>query len=187
MTKLRLIPPDRFSSVPEIDRAAMNWAQLLIDQLQKWANGGIDGTNITVGSIPLSALTLAAWTTYTPTWAAGGGNPAIGNGTIIGRYIQVGSLVHVHVEVTAGSTTTFGTGFWTFTLPFNQAAFGYIGMVMCSDVSAGNFYPGFSFYNSANSVSLVTAATPGAQFTSGAPVAWANGDVIRFDHIFERT
>lgn len=60
-----------------------------------------------------------AWTTYTPSWTAASVNPSIGNGTLQGRYVKAGRLVLVEIQMLAGSTTTFGTGGYTFTLPFS--------------------------------------------------------------------
>lgn len=50
-----------------------------------------------------------AWSDYTPPWT-GTTNPAIGNGTIVGRYIQSGKIVRGWFKITMGSTTTYGTG-----------------------------------------------------------------------------
>ncbi|MEU6098956.1 hypothetical protein [Streptomyces sp. NPDC047079] len=63
---------------------------------------------------------LAAWTPYTPTWTAST-NPNIGNGTLTGRYMKIGRTVIVHINLTAGSTTTFGSGSYNWSLPFAAA------------------------------------------------------------------
>lgn len=61
----------------------------------------------------------AAWTAYTPSYAASAGAAAIGNGTIGGRYKKFGKSVKFGVQFTAGTTTTYGTlgGYWIFGLP----------------------------------------------------------------------
>ena len=64
-----------------------------------------------------------AWTSYTPTWTGSGGNPAIGNGTLAGKYIQAGKLVVFQITIIAGSTTTFGTGNYGTSLPFAPTAY----------------------------------------------------------------
>lgn len=64
----------------------------------------------------LQALSEAP-TSWTPTWSASGTAPAIGNGTLTGNYLRVGKLVIFSFKFVAGSTTTFGTGTYTFTLP----------------------------------------------------------------------
>jgi len=58
------------------------------------------------------------WTAYTPTWTASGTAPARGNGTLQGSYSKTGRTVHVRIALYAGSTTTFGTGDYKFSLPF---------------------------------------------------------------------
>lgn len=58
-----------------------------------------------------------AWASYTPAWTSSGTAPALGNGTLTGRYIQVGKVVVVNIYLLFGSTTTPGTGVWFFSLP----------------------------------------------------------------------
>lgn len=54
---------------------------------------------------------------YTPTWTGALTNPAIGNGTITGSYTQFGKLVIAEARIDAGSTTTFGVGTYSMTVP----------------------------------------------------------------------
>lgn len=58
-----------------------------------------------------------AWTAYTPTITADGGGFSLGNGTISGRYKQLGKTVYFHVKFIYGSTTNPGSGHWNFSLP----------------------------------------------------------------------
>jgi hypothetical protein len=67
---------------------------------------------------------FAAWTAYTPAWTTSGTAPSLGNGTLTGRYMKIGRTVIVHINFIAGSTTTFGTGNYNFTVPFAAAAAG---------------------------------------------------------------
>ncbi|MBA2951988.1 hypothetical protein [Streptomyces himalayensis] len=67
---------------------------------------------------------FGAWTDYSATmvWGAEGGTqPAIGNGTIVARYIKVGRTVDYLQRITLGSTSTYGDGGaggnWYFSLP----------------------------------------------------------------------
>ncbi|WP_060952388.1 hypothetical protein [Streptomyces hygroscopicus] len=72
---------------------------------------------------------FAAWTTYTPTWTAANTNPSLGNGTLIGRYLKVGLTCTAHINLTMGSSTTYGSGNYSWALPFPSANTGctYIG------------------------------------------------------------
>lgn len=68
-------------------------------------------TSPTVTGLTLDGVNVsAAWSSYTPTWAAKG------NGTIDGHYLQVGKTVHFSIVMVCGSTTDFTTG-WVVTLP----------------------------------------------------------------------
>ena len=68
---------------------------------------------------------VGGWSDYTPVWTAASSNPAIGNGTIAGRYTQLGKTVHARIAVTMGGTTTFGTGIYSFSLPVTCAFSGF--------------------------------------------------------------
>ncbi|MCX5114588.1 hypothetical protein OOK13_40220 [Streptomyces sp. NBC_00378] len=62
------------------------------------------------------------WTGWTPTWTAATTNPALGNGSMTGRYMKWGRTCMVNLELTMGSTTTYGAGVWSFSLPFTAAS-----------------------------------------------------------------
>lgn len=78
--------------------------------------GNIKGAAGAAGS-PGTTYTPPAWATYTPTWTAPTTNPAVGNGSITGRWQQMGKTTHFWILLTAGSTTTFGSGVFQFGLP----------------------------------------------------------------------
>lgn len=78
---------------------------------------------------------VGAWSTYTPTWTASTANPAIGNGALLGRYQRLyGRTWHIDVLMSFGSTTTYGTGTYSLSLPSGltsvQLAVGSI-VVLC--------------------------------------------------------
>lgn len=56
------------------------------------------------------------WTTFTPTWTATVGNPAIGNGSLTGKYRRSANsdIVHFWIKLLMGSTTTYGSGIYRF-------------------------------------------------------------------------
>lgn len=60
---------------------------------------------------------FAAWSTYTPTWTGSTTNPVLNNGTMVGRYMKLGRTVVGHINLTAGSTTTYGAGNYNWTVP----------------------------------------------------------------------
>lgn len=54
---------------------------------------------------------------YPVQWTCTGTAPAIGNGTLTGYWLQDGEYLEGRIFLTAGSTTTFGTGGWLFSIP----------------------------------------------------------------------
>jgi hypothetical protein len=63
-----------------------------------------------------------AWTSFTPVWTATGTAPALGNGSLSGKYARVNKLIVGTIVLIAGSTTTFGTGTFRFTFPVTSAS-----------------------------------------------------------------
>jgi len=101
---------------------ANNFASLTTQTLDDTAGGtSVQGYAFFANSIEAANFTPAAWQTYTPVWSTSGTAPAIGNGTITGRYAILGKVIVCHINLIAGSTTTFGTGTQSFTLPFTAA------------------------------------------------------------------
>ncbi|MFF3891402.1 hypothetical protein [Streptomyces sp. NPDC001914] len=64
---------------------------------------------------------FAAWTAYVPTWTSSGTAPNIQNGTLSGRYIKYGRTVLCEINMVTGSTTTYGSGNYNWSLPFTAA------------------------------------------------------------------
>lgn len=68
------------------------------------------------------ATNPGAWSTYTPTWTGATTNPSLGNGSLTGVYSLTGKTCHAHIDLTTGTTTAFGSGIWSFALPFTSAS-----------------------------------------------------------------
>lgn len=119
--------------------------------------------------------------TYTPTYADSNGLAVLGNGTITGTYTKVGTLYTVHVKLTAGTTTTFGTGSLRLGLPATvvtnatQIGSGYI-----FHAATATFYLIVPIaLATVNFAQLASHAIVG-QVTGAAPVALAATDTIQF-------
>lgn len=119
-----------------------------------------------------------SWSTYTPAWTSSGVAPVLNNGTIAGRYARVGKLVWCTGILTVGSTTTFGTGVWSVSLPVtaSTSTIGiYVGQAFLFDnsVTAGR-------RSGCQTVSTTTTASAyaggGGQIAPAAPFTWAVGD-----------
>jgi hypothetical protein len=146
----------------------------------QWTAGLVDGT-------PLPAATLntigATTETYTPTWSSNGVQPAIGNGTLTARYFRIQKFVYVEMFFVAGSTTTFGTGSYQFSLPSGITArsglngFMSRGISRLYDASAGGIYYGHAAFVSGGTTTIW--GYYGNTFLGAtAPFTFANTDEI---------
>lgn len=122
-----------------------------------------------------------AWTTYTPTWTAST-NPAIGNGTITGRYLKVGRKCIAVIKVTMGSTTTYGSGGYSFGLPFTSASgVDYLGTARLVAANAWNGQVVMTGGNAAFNCTFPASSTDtrSATLSGAVPETLANTHVVR--------
>ena len=133
------------------------------------------------------------WQSYTPTWTAATTNPLIGNGTLTGRYIVIGKLCTYVLGMVMGSTTTYGSGDWAFSLPINAmntAGINFYGVAHLRKVGTAN-YERIAEIVPANSVSVInmfTDPTQGSNSTkisATVPFTWGEGDAFRFEITYE--
>jgi hypothetical protein len=147
----------------------------------------LSGTQIRGNSWPTLALTnsIAAGsanfmdlprTVYTPTWT--GGSPAIGNGQINGSYIYDGDVCKVSIQLTIGSTTTLGSGAWSFSLPFTSVARVSAGSAFLFDTSASAAYSGTTWIQASATTVRVALGASTSLAGSATPFAWATGDQL---------
>jgi hypothetical protein len=148
------------------------------------------------GKVPAAQLpptAYPAYTAYTPTWSASGTAPAIGNATVVARYVQIGKLVHAWGQITFGSTTTFGTGNYLFVLPVapsaslaSQVTLGP-GDIFDTSASAKAF-PTWEIANGSNVWMIYPATWPfgnSSAVSQTTPWTWAVGDVISWNLTYE--
>ncbi|MCP3820057.1 hypothetical protein NLX86_18750 [Streptomyces sp. A3M-1-3] len=130
-----------------------------------------------------------AWATYTPSWLGSTTNPSIGNGTLTGRYTLIGKTCHAAVIVIPGSTTAFGSGTYTFGVPFMSAddAVAYLGVAR---LTSGSTYIGQVNLGAGGTVANATfpastTDTRGANMSQIAPATFANGNILRMSLTYQ--
>jgi hypothetical protein len=121
----------------------------------------------------------AAWASYSVAWTAATTNPSVGNGSLLGRYLQIGKTIDFSIVLTFGSTTNAGSGAWTFSLPVQafQGQFFAFGAARI---------PGSSFPTPmlSNSTTFQLLSASGAAIGSGT-MAWASGNVVTISGRYE--
>jgi hypothetical protein len=116
-------------------------------------------------------------TSYTPTWTGSVSNPAIGNGTITGKWTRRGNLARVDIHVVMGSTTTYGSGIWEFTLPSTAIdTNGQVGSCLMKDTGT-SYFIGVPLLSTTGK--LMIAYTGANEVSATVPHTWANTDILR--------
>jgi hypothetical protein len=109
-----------------------------------------------------------SWASYTPSAI----NITVGNGTLEGKYKQIGRVMHVYIHFTLGSTSALS----------NDAGFGYPvagvgnsrnGRAVYVDVSTSNHYIGWWI-----SSGFLRYQKVFGDINATAPFTWATGDTI---------
>lgn len=124
------------------------------------------------------------WTAYSPTWGASGTAPAVGNGVLAGSHRIVGKTCDFRIELTMGSTTTYGTGTYEFSLPITPAwrVHSAVGVATVLDTSAGAV---MSRTCTLRGTGVSVRDDAGNAIGLGVPFTWATGDVVLMSGTYE--
>lgn len=130
------------------------------------------------------------WTDYTPVWAASGTQPVLNNGSLVGRWVRVGDLVVCIGKLLAGTTTTYGTGTYTISLPVTSNNFiggnGVIGSAWIRDSSSGDYQGQLIDVGTAFAMRPAASTFGGnSQWGATAPMTMANGDFVSWYATYE--
>lgn len=144
------------------------------------------------GAAALADLTPNAFNTYTPVWTATTTNPVIGNGTLAGTWGRIGRYIYGTLNMTAGSTTTYGSGLWIFSLPVAAAALPTntaMGVGYTEDAGVTGF-PGTLFLITSTTFAMRVHNSAGTYATTAGlqptvPFTYANGDFVRVSFFYE--
>lgn len=153
--------------------------------LQQWrSSAGIEARITAVGNLVAPNVT-GAWTDYTPAWTSTGtGQPALGDGTLAGRFKAIGKTVTFTFRLTIGTTTTFGDGNWIFGLPVaGRASPAWTATVHLEDVSAPTRHMGVTGQQTASSVFVRNYI--GAAVSGASPWTWAVNDLLTITGTYE--
>jgi hypothetical protein len=95
------------------------------------------------------SFSITPWTTYTPVLTASTTNPVIGNGSITGRYVNIGATIIGEIRVIAG-TVGFNRGLGAYSISLPTPAvfenFQPVGQVVVRDEGPGLNYFGTAIF-----------------------------------------
>ncbi len=131
---------------------------------------------------------LGKWQSYTVSWTASTTNPSIGNGTLDGKYVQIGKTIICNIRLAIGSTTTFGSGVYGFSLPKTvySSAVGFVGNFIANDNSANGWYSGQAIVVGGDT-KIITFIRDGisSYLSYNTPHDWASGDSLHISLTYE--
>lgn len=93
-----------------------------------------------------------SWIPYTPTW--GGTGVSLGNGTLTAAYQLIDRTLRLRIVLIAGTTTNWGSGLFTFTLPPGLTSTGVEQHGTAKCTVAGTNYGGCYSYLPASSTTI---------------------------------
>ena len=120
------------------------------------------------------------WTAYTPTLTGW----AIGNGTLVARYMATGKLIHAYIKITAGSTTTYGTLGVSLPVASRVGAWFPAGLIVCKDDAATNPRTVSAVLTSTTAVAGFQEAGAAAP-TATVPFTFGAADTVEFVLTYE--
>jgi hypothetical protein len=153
---------------------------------------GDDGTTGDTGYTGPAASDANPWSTYSISWTASTSNPGIGNGTLAGRYKQVGKTVFVNIQLVIGSSTTLGTGYWQFSLPVTAQSTNAVILNGIFSQPGTQFLQGSAITSYDNNTGYVVpllnnGASGSTTITSSSPFSWATSNILTLSGMYEST
>jgi hypothetical protein len=151
----------------------------------------VPGPTGPTGPTGASASDLTAWTSYTPTWTSDSSTPSIGNGSLTGRYKQIGKTVFFNLKLVYGSSTTGGAGAWMFGLPVTayDANYQFAASILNNGLAWYGAIGNGSYKNSTSYFTLITQNDTATTVWGGvgqiAPFNFGTGDTMTVSGSYE--
>lgn len=144
-------------------------------------SGSVDGT----GNVNWAMTLDKELTSFTPTWTGSGSNPAIGDGILTGWWADIGDIMKVWIRSVMGSTTTYGSGVWQWTVPDSRSSISTgiaVGTAWASDNgTAANTAIGAAVIGGTVTVLEVKLAGSNSSLGATTPFTFAQDDAL---HIY---
>jgi len=125
-----------------------------------------------------SKLAFDAWAAWSPAWTATGTAPALGDGTLVGRFVVIGKTVFFTILLTSGASTTYGTGDYRFSLPVTALSTAQINGVAYSVNAGVARYGAQPLLLTTTTVEMINNVHPGTRVGQLVPFTFAVADQI---------
>ena len=145
---------------------------------------GPDGSVLTADSSQVTGLSWQGqWQAFATVWTASGTTPALNDGTLTFRYVQIGKTMICRLRLVFGASTTSGTGYWKFSLPVAALDIGQAGALYAEN-NGVLAYPGTVRFEDTGHIILY--GVDGSQLIGqNVPFAWGVLDFINAQFTYE--
>lgn len=138
----------------------------------------VDG-NLTIGTDVVNT----AWTPFTPTWTSNGTAPSYGNADVSAAYKKIGKTVSFRIHIGFGTTTNFGTGQYSFSLPV-APAMQTTAAAICADGTTR--YAATAWLTTGSGIFRIIPGNAGnAGMSNATPFTWGSGDELIIGGTYE--
>jgi hypothetical protein len=143
------------------------------------------GTETFTGDVAVDGANINGdWTPFAVQWRDGGGTLlSIGNGTLEGWFKRISKTVHFRIKLVRGSTTHFGTTFYTFSVPVTMQDYVQCGAATVYNDSVNTFHA--RTWQGVNSGEIILVDAAGVRVSSSAPIVWDPNDSIFISGTYE--
>lgn len=167
------------------------WRPLTLDQ--QFADSEERQRLLQAGSTVSSIPDPWEGASFDPVWHATTTDPSIGDGSLQGHMVVAGRSLFVRLFMLAGSTTTFGTGDWYFTVPHGLSGLAFPSGHLILDgrvIVGGDHFLAQGHIEAGAPTriygwSQTAAATTLSLLTNAYPAAWGAGDSLELHGFIE--
>ncbi len=139
-------------------------------------NATISNNNYSHQNTPLG---YPLYFNFLPTWGSTGTAPAIGNGSITGLFTISGGICFMNIIMTCGSSTTYGTGVYKWSLAVNALSNAYQNALAVIFDSGVAQYVGVSRFADNNTDIYMYVASTNLLVGPTVPMVWGDADSIQ--------
>lgn len=116
---------------------------------------------------------------WVPAWTSGGSAPDFGNSNVAAHWWNYGPIAFFRMRIIFGSTTTFGTGLYSFSLPFAPSATAnQVASAIAVDTSAGTRWSGAAQITSTGDISRISFSDGTSGMSNSNPLPWTQTDIL---------
>lgn len=156
------------------------------DPLAILLDGGAD-SGLSQTGLGLKVIGSGPGSSYTPAWTGSSTDPAIGDGTLSGRYIHLMNLCFLSIDIIIGASTSRGSGVWSLGLP--PGLDGFLGqrqvLQFAITTPTGGGSDGFAVIDGGSTLTMYLGGTSASRVAHNNPSSLPVGSHVTISGMYE--